>query len=212
MANDRDPRSDLGAWLGEDLRRARLDLDDSGVGRVWLLIVLVPGFGHCVLLPFGCSQAPRPGALGAASAPTVPGRAPFVSQGRIVLVRRVGAQPLPVGQEEAEARPPSEGVAPKIAEMFPSLCNGLYIRLAAIARKSNGPIPEWFADNWLGREREATWVRIWQPIIVPGLFCRRPITPAGQIRCSTGGPLARSSSRLVTACTISLLISVLVMS
>ena len=25
MANDRDPRSDLGAWLGEELRRARLD-------------------------------------------------------------------------------------------------------------------------------------------------------------------------------------------
>ena len=24
MANDRDPRSDLGAWLGEELRRARI--------------------------------------------------------------------------------------------------------------------------------------------------------------------------------------------
>ena len=42
-------------------------------------------------------------------------------------------------------------------------------RLTAIARKSNGPIPGWFAD-WLGRKREATSVRIWQPIIVPGLL------------------------------------------
>jgi hypothetical protein len=70
---------------------------------------------------------------------------------------------------ETGARPPSEDVAPKIAEMFPGLCNGLYVRLAAIARKSNGPNPGWFAD-WLGREREAASARIWQPIIVPGLL------------------------------------------
>jgi DNA-binding XRE family transcriptional regulator len=118
MANDRDPRSDLGAWLGEELRRARLD-------------------------------------------------AGFTSQDQ--LARELGFDRAVIVKAETGARTPSEDVAPKIAEMFPGLCNGLYVRLAAIARKSNGPIPGWFAD-WLGREREATSVRIWQPIIVPGLL------------------------------------------
>jgi hypothetical protein len=31
------------------------------------------------------------------------------------------------------------------------------------------PLPGWFAD-WLTREREATSIRVWQPIIVPGLL------------------------------------------
>ena len=33
----------------------------------------------------------------------------------------------------------------------------------------NGPIPRWFED-WLHIEREATSLRIWQPLIVPGLL------------------------------------------
>jgi transcriptional regulator with XRE-family HTH domain len=33
----------------------------------------------------------------------------------------------------------------------------------------NGPIPRWFED-WLNIEREATSLRIWQPLIVPGLL------------------------------------------
>ncbi len=101
MANDRDPRSDLGAWLGEELRRARLD-------------------------------------------------AGFTSQDQLAC--ELGFDRTVIVKAETGARPPSEDVAPMIAEMFPGLCNGLYVRLAAIARKSNGPIPGWFAD-WLGRER-----------------------------------------------------------
>ena len=33
----------------------------------------------------------------------------------------------------------------------------------------DGPFPRWFED-WLNIEREATSLRIWQPIIVPGLL------------------------------------------
>lgn len=118
MANDRDPRSDLGAWLGEELRRARME-------------------------------------------------AGYTSQDQ--LARELGFDRTVIVKAETGARPPSEDVAPMIAEMFPALANGLYAKLAAIARKSNGPIPGWFAD-WLTREREATSIRIWQPIIVPGLL------------------------------------------
>ena len=33
----------------------------------------------------------------------------------------------------------------------------------------DGAIPHWFED-WLNAEREATSLRIWQPLIVPGLL------------------------------------------
>jgi len=118
MANDRDPRSDLGAWLGEELRGARAD-------------------------------------------------AGYRSQDQ--LARELGFDRTVIVKAESGSRPPSEDVAAKIAEKFPGLANGLYVHLAGIARKSNGPIPGWFAD-WLTREREATSIRIWQPIIVPGLL------------------------------------------
>jgi DNA-binding XRE family transcriptional regulator len=118
MANDRDPRSDLGAWLGEELRRARIE-------------------------------------------------AGYTSQEQ--LARDLGFDRTVIVKAETGARPPSDDVAPMIAEKFPALANGLYVRLAGIARKSNGPIPGWFAD-WLTREREAASIRIWQPIIIPGLL------------------------------------------
>jgi DNA-binding XRE family transcriptional regulator len=118
MANDRDPRSDLGAWLGEELRGARL-------------------------------------------------AGGYTSQDQ--FARGLGFDRTVVVKAETGARPPSDEMAAKIAEMFPGLCNGLYVRLVAIARKSSGPIPGWFAD-WLTREREAASIRIWQPIIIPGLL------------------------------------------
>jgi hypothetical protein len=45
----------------------------------------------------------------------------------------------------------------------------LFGRLAALARSADGPVPTWFED-WLSAEREALTLRIWQPIIVPGLL------------------------------------------
>jgi DNA-binding XRE family transcriptional regulator len=118
MANDRDPRSDLGAYLGEELRRARLA---AGIDSQEL------------------------------------------------LARELGFDRTVIVKAETGSSPPSKDVAPKIAARFPELCNGLYVALAEIARKSNGPIPGWFAD-WLTREGEATSIRVWQPIIVPGLL------------------------------------------
>jgi transcriptional regulator with XRE-family HTH domain len=118
MANDRDPRSDLGAWLGEELRGARL-------------------------------------------------AGGYTSQDQ--FARELGFDRTVVVKAETGARPPSDEMAAKISEIFPGLCNGLYVRLVAIARKSSGPIPGWFAD-WLTREREAASIRIWQPIIIPGLL------------------------------------------
>jgi hypothetical protein len=60
-------------------------------------------------------------------------------------------------------------MAARIAEMFPGLCDGLYVRLAGIARKSNGPIPGWFAD-WVEIEARATILRWWEPLLIAGLL------------------------------------------
>ncbi len=118
MASERDPRIDLGAWLGEELRRARL-------------------------------------------------AAGFASQDQ--FARELGFDRTVIVKAETGTRPPSDDVAGRIAERFPGLCNGLYTQLVAVARKSNGPVPGWFED-WLTREREASSIRIWQQIIIPGLL------------------------------------------
>jgi hypothetical protein len=58
-------------------RPGSLSLDDSGVGRAWLLIVLVPGFGCGVWLLLGCSQASRPGVPGACAGSDCAGTCSF---------------------------------------------------------------------------------------------------------------------------------------
>ena len=118
MANDRDARGDLGVWLGEELRCARL-------------------------------------------------AAGYTSQDQ--FARELGFDRTVIVKAETGARPPSDDMAARIAEMFPDLCNGLYVRLAGIARKSNGPIPGWFAD-WVEIEAKATILRWWEPLLIPGLL------------------------------------------
>ena len=100
MANDRDARSDLAVWLGEELRRARL-------------------------------------------------AAGYTSQEQ--FARELGFDRTVNRQGRDRGSAAADDMAASIAEMFPELCNGLYVRLAGIARKSNGPIPGWFAE--LGRDR-----------------------------------------------------------
>jgi transcriptional regulator with XRE-family HTH domain len=41
--------------------------------------------------------------------------------------------------------------------------------LLAVARSTDGPVPTWFED-WLEAERQAATLRVWQPLIVPGLL------------------------------------------
>jgi len=118
MANDRDPKNDLGVWLGERLRDARL-------------------------------------AIG------------YASQEQ--LARELGFDRTVIVKAETGTRPPSDDVAGKIAEKFPQLCNGLYVQLCTIARKSNGPIPGWFTD-WVEIEAKTSIVRWWEPLLIPGLL------------------------------------------
>ncbi len=78
---------------------AEVNLDDSGAGRGWLLIVLCRVFRPWCLAGGFPAAAVLPMCSGAAPAPTAPGRAPFRSQGRDGWSGRLwqGAQPLPAG-------------------------------------------------------------------------------------------------------------------
>jgi DNA-binding XRE family transcriptional regulator len=85
------------------------------------------------------------------------------------FARELGFDRTVIVKAETGARPPSEDIAGRIAERFPDLCNGLCVWLASIARKSNGPIPGWFAD-WVEVEAKATILRWWEPLLIPGLL------------------------------------------
>jgi hypothetical protein len=45
----------------------------------------------------------------------------------------------------------------------------LFERWAVLARRTDGPIPSWF-ESWLEAEGKAHALKIWQPLIIPGLF------------------------------------------
>jgi len=45
----------------------------------------------------------------------------------------------------------------------------LFGRWAAFARRTDGPIPSWF-ESWLEAERSAHALRLWSPILIPGLL------------------------------------------
>jgi transcriptional regulator with XRE-family HTH domain len=84
------------------------------------------------------------------------------------LAGRLGYDRSVIAKAETGERPPSPDVAAALDDAFPHL-DGLISRLAVLARSADGPVPAWFED-WLEAERTASMLRIWQPIIIPGLL------------------------------------------
>ena len=76
-----------------------------------------------------------------------------------------------VGKVETCQRAPTPDFAAGCDQVFPHL-DGLFTRLMELARRWNGPHPQWFRD-WVDAEREATSLRTWQPMLVPGLLQTR---------------------------------------
>lgn len=73
-----------------------------------------------------------------------------------------------VGKIETCERTPTPGFAAGCDSVFPHL-DGLFTRLLGLARRWDGPYPQWFRD-WLEAEREALSLRWWEPMLVPGLL------------------------------------------
>jgi hypothetical protein len=73
-----------------------------------------------------------------------------------------------VGKIETSERAPTPSFAAGCDSTFPHL-DGLFTRLMELARRWDGPYPQWFRD-WLEAEREASSLRWWEPMLVPGLL------------------------------------------
>jgi hypothetical protein len=74
-----------------------------------------------------------------------------------------------VSRVEGAESEPTEGFAAGCDEAFPDMF-GWFSRFCLEYRLwGDGPIPRWFED-WLITEQRATTLRIWQPIVIPGLF------------------------------------------
>jgi transcriptional regulator with XRE-family HTH domain len=113
----RDPETDPKAFLGEELRRARV-------------------------------------------------AAGFSSQD--ALAATLGFDRTVITKAETGDRPPTVDVLAAWCQAC-HLPEELFLRLAVLARRADGPVPTWFED-WLKAESEAHTLRIWQPLIIPGLF------------------------------------------
>ncbi len=84
------------------------------------------------------------------------------------LAAHLGFDRTVVVKAETGGRPPSADVLAAWCQAC-QLDGEMFGRLAALARSADGPVPTWFED-WLEAESEALMLRIWQPIIVPGLL------------------------------------------
>lgn len=73
-----------------------------------------------------------------------------------------------VGKVETCERTPTPELAAGCDSVFPHL-DGLFTRLLGLARRWEGPYPQWFRD-WVEAERQASSLRWWEPMLVPGLL------------------------------------------
>ena len=105
--------------------------------------------------------------------------------------RSLGFDRTVITKAETGERPPSPEVAAAIDEAFPHL-DGLFSRLTLLARRANGRYPEWFRE-WVDAGQQATALRTWQPILVPGLLqarVARTVSSGPSMTGSTGAVVA----------------------
>jgi transcriptional regulator with XRE-family HTH domain len=84
------------------------------------------------------------------------------------LAARLGFDRTVIAKAETGDRPPTDDVLSTWCEAC-GLDAELFERWAALARRTDGPIPSWF-ESWLEAERQAHMLRIWQPLVIPGLM------------------------------------------
>ncbi len=82
------------------------------------------------------------------------------------LGQRIGYSGTMVGKIETGERAPSEDMAERCDEALGT--KGLLVRVYDLARRWDGGYPSWFA-GWIDRERTATSLGWWEPLLVPGL-------------------------------------------
>jgi transcriptional regulator with XRE-family HTH domain len=84
------------------------------------------------------------------------------------LAARLGFDRTVVAKAETGERPPTDDVLAGWCQAC-GLDDDLFRRMAVLARRADGPVPTWFED-WLEAEGEAQSLRIWSPMLIPGLL------------------------------------------
>jgi transcriptional regulator with XRE-family HTH domain len=84
------------------------------------------------------------------------------------LATRLGFDRSVITKAETGDRPPTADVLAAWCEAC-DLDREMFGRLAVLARRADGVVPTWF-EGWLEAEREAQELRIWSPVLVPGLL------------------------------------------
>jgi transcriptional regulator with XRE-family HTH domain len=84
------------------------------------------------------------------------------------LAAKLGFDRTVITKAETGERPPT----PDVLSTWCETCDldlDMFTGLAELARSADGPIPTWF-EGWLDAEGNAHTIRIWQPLIIPGLL------------------------------------------
>jgi transcriptional regulator with XRE-family HTH domain len=84
------------------------------------------------------------------------------------LADHLGFDRSVVGKAESGDRPPT----PEVLRPWCEACTLDYdhfARLAALARRADGPVESWFVE-WLEKESAAQMIRAWSPVLLPGLL------------------------------------------
>jgi transcriptional regulator with XRE-family HTH domain len=84
------------------------------------------------------------------------------------LASRLGFDRSVITKAETGERPPSDDVLAAWCDAC-QLDRDMFAGLARLARTVDGPVPAWF-ETWLEAEREAHTLRLWSPVLVPGLL------------------------------------------
>jgi transcriptional regulator with XRE-family HTH domain len=84
------------------------------------------------------------------------------------LAAKLGFDRTVIAKAESGERPPTSDVLAAWCEAC-GLDADLFADLAELARSGDGPVPTWF-ESWLEAEREALTLRLWSPLLVPGLL------------------------------------------
>jgi transcriptional regulator with XRE-family HTH domain len=84
------------------------------------------------------------------------------------LAAKLGFDRTVVAKAETGQRPPTVDVLAAWCQAC-GLPEELFTRLAALARRADGPVPSWF-EGWLEAEGKAHTLRLWAPVLLPGLL------------------------------------------
>jgi transcriptional regulator with XRE-family HTH domain len=84
------------------------------------------------------------------------------------LAAKLGFDRTVIAKAETGERPPTDDVLAGWCHAC-HLDDDLFRRMVVLARRADGPVPTWFED-WLRAEGEAQSLRIWSPMLIPGLL------------------------------------------